>query len=64
MLKESSDRVSDVLKIATLFSCTCYDVNRDLDAIVKLRSFTFQAEVLKNFVFGHPESINMKHILR
>ena len=28
---------SDVLKIPTLFSCTCYDVNRDLDAIVKLR---------------------------
>ena len=59
MLKESSDnemkkadsRVSDVLKIATLFSCTCYDVNRDLDAIVKLRSLTFQADVLKNFVF-------------
>ena len=39
---------SDVLKISTLFSSTCYVANQDLDALVKLRSLTLQVDGLKN----------------
>ena len=39
---------SDVLKIATLFSSICYVVNKDLDALVKLRSLNLQVDGLSN----------------
>ena len=39
---------SDVLKIANLFSSTCYVANQDLDALVKLRSLTLQVDGLTN----------------
>ena len=39
---------SDVLKIATLFSSLCYVANRELDALVKLRSLSLQVDGLSN----------------
>ena len=39
---------SDVLKIATLFSSICYVANTDLDALVKVRSLSLQADGLSN----------------
>ena len=39
---------SDVFKIATLFSSICYVANKDLDALVKLRSLTLQVDGLSN----------------
>ena len=38
----------DVLRIATLFSNLCYVVNRDVNAIIKLRSLTMQVDGLTN----------------
>ena len=38
----------DVLKIATLFSNLCYAVNRDINAMVKLRSLTMQVDGMTN----------------
>ena len=38
----------DVLKIATQFANLCYGVNRDLDAIIKLRSLHMQADGITN----------------
>lgn len=39
---------SHVLKVATIFSTICYAVNTELDALVKLRSLTLQADGLSN----------------
>ena len=39
---------SDVLKIANLFSSICYVANKDLDAMVKLRSLSLQVDGLSN----------------
>ena len=38
----------DVLHIATLFANLCYGINRDLDALVKLRSLTMQMDGITN----------------
>ena len=38
----------DVLRIATLFTNLCYAVNRDIDAMVKLRSLTLQVDGMTN----------------
>ena len=38
----------DVLKIATHFANLCYGVNRDLDAIIKLRSLHMQVDGITN----------------
>ena len=38
----------DVLKISTLFSNLCYVVNRDIDALVRLRSLTMQVDGITN----------------
>ena len=46
--KEDPVLPSDVLKIATLFSSLCYSANREIDALVKLRSMTLQADGLSN----------------
>ena len=39
---------SDVLRVATLFSIICYGANRELDALIKLRSLTLQVDGLTN----------------
>ena len=39
---------SDVFKIATLFSNICYVANKELDALVKLRSLSLQVDGLSN----------------
>ena len=39
---------SDVLKISTLFSSICYVANKELDALVKLRSLNLQVDGLSN----------------
>ena len=46
--KEDPVLPSDVLKISTLFSNMCYSANRDIDALVKLRSLTLQLDGLSN----------------
>ena len=39
---------SHVMKVATLFSTLCYLGNQDLDAVVKMRSLSLQADGLTN----------------
>ena len=39
---------SHVFKVATLFSSICYVANRDLDALVKIRSLLLQVDGLTN----------------
>ena len=39
---------SDVFKIATLFSSICYVANKELDALVKMRSLSLQVDGLSN----------------
>ena len=39
---------SHVLKISNLFSTLCYAANRELDALIKLRSLTLQVDGLSN----------------
>ena len=46
--REESVLPKDVLRIATCFANLCYIVNRDINAMVKLRSLTMQVDGLTN----------------
>ena len=46
--REESVLPKDVLRIATCFANLCYVVNRDINAMVKLRSLTMQVDGLTN----------------
>ena len=46
--REESVLPKDVLRIATCFANLCYVANRDINALVKLRSLTLQADGLTN----------------
>ena len=47
--RENPVMPKDVLKIATHFADLCYGMNRDLDALVKLRSLQMQVDGITNF---------------
>jgi hypothetical protein len=54
----------DVLHIATLFANLCYGVNRNLDALIKLRSLTMQVDGITNLGLNTLSDVGLSHTAR
>ena len=55
---------SHVFKVSTLFSTICYVANRDLDAMVKLRSLVLQLDGLSNIGLDSMSDIGLAQCAR
>ena len=54
----------NVLHIATLFANLCYGVNRNLDALIKLRSLTMQVDGITNLGLNTLSDVGLSHTAR